>query len=134
MNTLFASLGGEPALTAAVDRFYGRVLRDPRLAPFFAGVDLDRLRRKQVLFLTLATDGPGAGAVPPLGAVHRAAVKQGLGDREVDAALEHLDEVLSELGVAPELRFEVARRVEGTRSEVLGRTGICAPELVPAHP
>jgi truncated hemoglobin YjbI len=47
-SSLFARLGGEGALCAAVDVFYGKVLADSRIAHFFQGVDMGAQRRKQV--------------------------------------------------------------------------------------
>ena len=42
--SIYASIGGAPAVRAAVDDFYALVLADQRLAPFFAGTDLQRLK------------------------------------------------------------------------------------------
>src|SRR5262245_49676415 len=56
--TLFDRLGGTVAIDAAVDVFYGRVLADPELAPFFARVDLRHLRAHQRAFLAMALGGP----------------------------------------------------------------------------
>lgn len=41
-NTLFEKLGGEPAVDAAVDIFYKKVLADDRISGFFDGIDMDR--------------------------------------------------------------------------------------------
>src|SRR5262245_21880572 len=37
MTSIYTEIGGHEALTSVVDDFYGRVLADPQLAPFFAG-------------------------------------------------------------------------------------------------
>jgi len=42
--SLFAEIGGEGAVNAAVDIFYGKVLKDDRIKHFFDGV-------KQLCFL-----------------------------------------------------------------------------------
>lgn len=55
--SIFDRIGGKPALQAVVDDFYGRVLADAALAPFFEGTDLDRQRRHQVAFLAFALGG-----------------------------------------------------------------------------
>jgi hemoglobin len=47
-------LGGADAFGLAVERFYRRVLRDPELQPYFAGIDLDRLQHHQYAFLAMA--------------------------------------------------------------------------------
>jgi hemoglobin len=38
--SIYDNIGGAPAIRAAVDDFYTRVLADARLAPFFTGTDL----------------------------------------------------------------------------------------------
>lgn len=47
-GSLFERLGGKGAVEAAVDVFYKKVLADPQLSPFFAGLDMARQRNKQV--------------------------------------------------------------------------------------
>jgi len=42
---LYDDIGGAPAVRAALDAFYPRVLADAKLSPFFQGVDIDRLKR-----------------------------------------------------------------------------------------
>jgi hemoglobin len=52
--SIYDSIGGVPAVRAAVDDFYSRVLADMRLAPFFAGTDLERLKAHQRAFIAAA--------------------------------------------------------------------------------
>ena len=49
--SIYDSIGGAPAVRAAVDDFYERVLGDPRLAPFFTGTDMNRLKSHQRAFI-----------------------------------------------------------------------------------
>ena len=60
--TLYDALGAEGGIRDAVDAFYARVVADPELAGYFAGIDMPRLRRHQVDMLghlgaTLASAG-----------------------------------------------------------------------------
>ena len=55
--SLFDQLGGEPAVEAAVDIFYRKVLSDDRISRFFEDVDMDRQRAKQKAFLTMDLAG-----------------------------------------------------------------------------
>jgi hemoglobin len=57
-TSVYEALGGASALREAVERFYGRVLADPQLAPRFVGVDLTRLKCHQALLLSQALGGP----------------------------------------------------------------------------
>jgi len=52
---IYDSIGGVPAVRAAVDDFYTRVLADARLATFFTGTDLDRLKAHQRAFIAAAS-------------------------------------------------------------------------------
>jgi hemoglobin len=116
--TLFERLGGMVSVDLAVDRFYGRVLDDPELAPFFEHVAMPRQRAHQKAFLAMALGGParyeGRG-------LHEAHAHLGINDRHVDLVAGHLAAVLAELGVAAELVDEVITAVDGLRATVLGR-------------
>lgn len=56
--TLYEQLGGQPAVEAAVDSFYRKVIKDDRIKQFFDGVDMDRQIAKQKAFLTMVFGGP----------------------------------------------------------------------------
>ncbi len=57
--TLFERLGGSAAVEAAVYVFYNRIIADAELAPFFEGVDVKKLHRKQVIRSTINVHGHG---------------------------------------------------------------------------
>lgn len=48
MSTLYEDVGGQPGLQAVVRDFSAKVLDDPRLTGYFAGIGLAELRRAQV--------------------------------------------------------------------------------------
>jgi hemoglobin len=56
--TIYDDIGGAEAVAAAVDDFYRRVLDDELLAPWFAGVEVPRLKAHQRAFITAAIGGP----------------------------------------------------------------------------
>ena len=56
--SIYDAIGGGPAVRAAVDDFYARVLADPQLAPFFTGVDLKHLKAHQRAFIAATIGGP----------------------------------------------------------------------------
>ena len=121
MHTLFDRLGGAPAIEAAVDAFYGRVLADPLLRPMFAQVPMDRLRAHQRRFLGFAFGGASEYAGRGLARAHAGLVAEhGLDHRHFDAVLGHLDAALCSLGVGAELVAEVRDVAESVRSAVLG--------------
>lgn len=125
MTSLFDRIGGEAAVSAAVDLFYRKVLADPRIAHFFDGVDTARLQRMQQGFLTIAFGGPNRYTGRGMAAAHRRLVEEmGLNDTHYDAVMEHLGETLAELGVPEALIGEAAEIAESVRDDVLGRTPI----------
>ena len=49
MGTLFEQIGGEPAVDAAVDLFYRKVLADDRIKEFFNDIDMSSKRSSRRL-------------------------------------------------------------------------------------
>jgi hemoglobin len=119
--SLFEQLGGEPAVEAAVDNFYRKVLSDDRVSRFFEGVDMDQQRAKQKAFLTMAFGGPHGYTGKDMRQAHARLVEKGLDDTHVDAVIELLGATLSELGVDQALIAKVAAIAESVRGDVLGR-------------
>ena len=56
--TLYDRLGGQPAITAVVDDFVGRVANDSRINSRFANADIPRLKMKLVEQICQASGGP----------------------------------------------------------------------------
>lgn len=116
--TLFDRLGGQPAVDAAVEIFYQRVLADPVVNGFFANTNMDSQRRKQQTFMTMAFGGPSRYAGKDMRAAH---AHLDLTDAHFDAIAGHLKATLEQLGVAPDLVGDVLSIVETTRTDVLNR-------------
>jgi hemoglobin len=121
--SLYDDLGGEAAVTAAVDVFYRKVLADELIAGFFAGVDMDVQKNKQRAFLTVALGGPNKYTGRGMRAAHARSVANGLSDVHFDAVVGHLAATLRELGVSEAKIAEAGAIVETTRDQVLGRSG-----------
>ena len=69
-TTLYARVGGDPAVTEAVDRLYRVILADDRLRPYFLGVDLPRLKSHMVALLSQLLGGPESYSGRELRAAH----------------------------------------------------------------
>lgn len=121
MTTIYEQLGGRPAIEAAVEDFYRRVLADNELAPFFEDIDMDKQMAKQAGFLTMVTGGPNEYTGRDMRKAHAKLVERGIGDRHVDLVIKHLGDTLAGLGVAPELIGQVAAVAESVRNDVLSR-------------
>ena len=55
--TLYDQLGGAPAVSTALDRFYAKVKVDPLLSPFFAKTDFADLKKRAEGFFAFAAGG-----------------------------------------------------------------------------
>jgi hemoglobin len=120
-RSLYERIGGEPALMAAVDLFYSKVLDNELTRPFFESLDMEAQIRKQIAFMTWALGGPDAYKGRDLRVAHADLVKnKGLTDAHFDAVVTSLKEALQELGVERELINEVLATVGSTRGAVLG--------------
>lgn len=121
MATLYEQIGGEPAVNAAVDIFYRKVLADERISHFFDDVDMERQAAKQKAFLTYAFGGPNHYTGRDMRTAHAHLVEKGLNDSHFDAVVENLHNTLTELGVPAEKIAEVKAICESVRDDVLSR-------------
>ena len=120
-TSLYEQLGGQPAVEAAVDLFYRKVLADDRISHFFDDVDMDRQIAKQKAFLTYVFGGPANYSGQDMRRGHAHLIERGLNDSHFNAVIELLGASLKELGVPDELIGKVASIAEGARADVLNR-------------
>lgn len=118
-DSLYERLGGAPAVEAAVDLFYRKVLDDTRISAYFDDTDMDAQRAKQKAFLTMAFGGPDQYSGADLRTAHAPLVERGMDGSHFDAVAEHLQATLSELGIPAELAGEVMTIAASTRDDVL---------------
>lgn len=117
-NSLYQKLGGKPAIDAAVEAFYVKVLADDRVKDFFENVNMTRQRKKQKEFLSAALGGP----VPWTGWDLRTAHKDlKLEEKHFNAIAENLVATLKDLKVSQELIDRVIAVVATTKDDVLNR-------------
>src|SRR3954463_8926996 len=102
MSTLYEQIGGEPAVDAAVESFYRKVLTDDRISRFFDDIDMDRQSAKQKAFLTMVLGGPARYTGQDMRRGHLHLIARGMNDQHVDIVIELLGKTLAELGVKPE--------------------------------
>ncbi len=110
------AIGGRAALTAAVDRFYRRLLADPALAPFFPGGVGARHRAYLVTILGEALGGPERYRGPDIAGAHHGL---GVRDAQFERAAGHLAAALDELAVPRHLADRIAGIVAGLSSAVV---------------
>jgi hemoglobin len=117
--SLFDRIGGAPAVTAAAELFYRKVLSDPTLSTYFDDVDMDRQVAKQAAFLTMALGGPSAYTGRDLRTAHAPLV--GLTDEHVDLVIVYLAQTLGELGVAAPDIAAAGAVADSVRDDILNR-------------
>ena len=110
--TLYDAIGGHPAMTAAVDDFFGRLIADPELGPFFPHGVGARHRGFFITVLGEALGGPSRYHGPDLASAHG---HLGITDAQFDRAAGCLDATLTGLGVARHLSDRVIGIVAGLR-------------------
>lgn len=115
-ESIYNKIGGKPAVDAAVDIFYNRILNDPKLCRFFKHANMDSLRRMQAQFLSAALGGPKYKG-RNLRAAH--ANLKGIKDEHFDAVVGHLAATLAQLEVDEKIVQEIADMVEPLRADVL---------------
>ncbi len=120
-ESLYERIGGKGAIEAAVDIFYGKVLADDSINRFFAGIDMDKQRGKQKIFLAYAFGAPVKYEGKDMRQAHKHLVEKGLNDSHFDAVAGHLQATLEELNVPADIIGEVMTIAGGTRDDVLNR-------------
>ncbi len=117
-QSLYDKLGGKDAVDAAVELFYQKVLADDRIKHFFSGVDMDKQRGKQKIFLAYAFGGPVKYDGKDMREAHK---HLDLTDEHFDAVAETLQKTLEEMDVPAELIDQVIGIAASTREDVLNR-------------
>ena len=121
MSALYDDIGGAPAVRAALDAFYARVLADAMLSPFFLGVDVGRLKKIQEGFFAMALGGPQAYPGRTLRDAHARTRHRGANDEVFDHFTAVFKGVLVDLGVPDGKIVEMLAVFEGARGQVLNR-------------
>lgn len=119
--SLYDELGGAEAISGALDAFYVKIFADPRVSPYFEGVDMVKLKAHAGTFLAMAFGGPNNYPGRDLRTAHAGPRAMGLDDAATDVFLGHFREVLEEFGV-DQARVAAAMEIaEGARGDVLAR-------------
>ncbi|RGA06026.1 group 1 truncated hemoglobin [Microbispora triticiradicis] len=100
----YDQIGGAPVVRDVVDAFYVRVLADDDLKPYFAGIDMPRLKRHMVVLLCSVLGGPEPYEGRDLGEAHAG---MGVTSEHYDKVGEHLFAVLEAGGVGEDILRDV---------------------------
>ena len=117
-QTLFQKIGGMPAVNAAVDIFYDKVLADETISHFFEHTKMASQAGKQKAFLAYAFGAPLAYTGKSMRAAH---AHMNLTEEHFNAVATHLVSTLKELNVSPAVIDEVVNVAVSTKDDVLNR-------------
>ena len=117
-NSIYARLGGQPAIDAAVELFYKKVLADKSVSQHFEGVDMDRQRKRQKQFLAKAFGGPDNYKGKNMRDAHK---RLDLKESDFNAIAGHLQATLKELKINDKLIGEAMAVAASTKDEVLNK-------------
>lgn len=115
-KSVFDKLGGAPAIDAAVDIFYRKVLADARISHFFDTIDMENQHKKQKAFLTMAFGGPNNYSGKDMREAHK---HMDLTEEHFGAVAEALVGTLQELGVPQEDIDSVVTIAVSVKDDVL---------------
>lgn len=115
-KSLYARLGGKPAITAVVDDFIGNVAGDTRINKRFATTDIPRLKTMLVDQICQASGGPCTYTGASMRDAHKG---MKITDAEYNALVEDLVKSLD--------RFKVGAQEKG---DLLGALGGMKPDIV----
>jgi len=116
--SLYQRIGGKPALNAAVDLFYVKVLADKRVNFFFEDINMKTQHEKQKAFLAAALGGPTPWTGKDMRQAH---ANLDLREEDFTAIAENLSATLSELKLDDTLIAEIMAIVASTKNDVLNR-------------
>ena len=115
-NSIYHRLGGQPAIDAAVELFYIKVLADKTVNHHFEGINMAKQKARQKQFLAAAFGGP----VPYTGRDLRKAHRHlDLKESDFNTIAGHLQASLKELKINDKLIAEVMAVAASTKDEVL---------------
>ena len=113
----YDALGARPGIRRAVAGFSVRIIADPALAGYFAGVDLDAVRAHQVDLLVAAVGGPRRYTGRDMATAH-AGVR--ITDTDFVRMLGHLNAALVDAGADDGTIRAVIIPVSGLRTSIVG--------------
>ena len=116
MASVYDQIGGKPAVSAAVDGLYERLLADPALAPYFAHTDMERQKRHMRAFMAVALGGADIYAGRDMASAH---AHLGVTHDAFDRVVGHLVDTLVSLGVPMEIIEAIGAKLAPLRAQIV---------------
>lgn len=118
---LLNQVGGPEGLRRIVDEMYVRVLADNDLAPFFEGVEMDKLVRMQTEFIASITSGDIQYTGADLTKVHAG---RGITRRHFSQFVSHLTDALEAHKVTPHAIDQVLSKLAMYNDKITGSANV----------
>ena len=115
-QSLFDRIGGMPAVNAAVDVFYQKVMADERINHFFHHIDMQRQSGKLKVFLAFAFGAPIPYEGKPMKTAHQ---HMRITEVHFNAVAGHLIATLEELEVKAPLIEEVVAIALSVKGDIV---------------
>lgn len=117
-TSIYQAIGGDQALVCVVDDFYVRVMADPKLSGFFAGVNLKRLKGMQVEFFAAALGGPLPYAGRSMAEAHAG---RGISMEHFNMVAGHLADALAAAGVPDKLNGQIIGAIAPLADDIVSK-------------
>ncbi len=127
--TLYVALGGEVGIAAVVDRFYARMVADPKVAVHFVHVSLQALKPRKTAFLAAICGGPAGQKGQAGRSLQQAHAPYRLTQADFERMTGHFAEALADCLIPPDPAERMLTLVGRFRHDVIS---LAYPE--PASP
>lgn len=121
MKSLYERIGGEETIDKLIVTFYQNVLADPMLLPFFEKTSIEKLRKMQKTFFSIALGGVEPESEVSLYEAHR---DRGIERKHLTRFTEHLMSTLLEIGIEEESANTIYQKIAIYADEVLGESSV----------
>jgi hemoglobin len=117
MTSIYDEIGGRPAVAAAVEDLYDRILSDETLAHYFDGLDMTHQKAHLRAFVAAALGGPQLYSGRDMHSAHRGL---GIDGQAFDRVVRHLAGALTSLDVPAETIATIAGALAPLRGQIVG--------------
>jgi hemoglobin len=115
-TSIFDAIGGAPAIEAATNILYERLLADPLLVRHFVGVDISKLKSHMRAFLAAALGGGDLYRGRDMRSAH---APLNITEADWDQTVGHLVATLQALAVPADVIGEIATRVLPLKDQIV---------------
>lgn len=106
--SLYERVGGEEAIVKLVNAFYLRVFQDDSLVDFFDNVQVDRLKKMQKEFFTIALGGPSDYSDMNLAHAHQG---RKINTQHFHAFSNHMFDTLADFNLTDDECYQVISKI-----------------------